>query len=393
VTPHRPPPIRGESRVIAFYVSGHGFGHASRTIEVINACATLAPSTTIIIRTAAAKWLFDVTLRTPAEFHHVVCDVGVVQTDSLHIDIEGTLREATRFYADLERRADQEAAFLRARRVDLVVADMPPLGLAAADRAGIPAIAMGNFTWDWIYSGYPEIVAGAPDLVPAIRRTHSLASLVVRLPMWGGFDGFRCPVVDVPLVARHSSRDPSEVRALIGVCDGDRMVLASFGGLGIAGLNLEPLARIAGYTVVTTGHALGLTGGLPKGVVLLDDAEVYAKGLRYEDLVRAADVVVTKPGYGILAECLANHTAVLYTSRGHFVEYDLMVAVMPGFLRCRFIGHDDLDSGRWQPHLDLLLAQPAPPTRPATDGADHAARHVLRLLSADGPTGSPTRRR
>ena len=32
--------------------------------------------------------------------------------------------------------------------------------------------------------------------------------------------------------------------------------------------------------------------------------------------MRAADVVVTKPGYGIISECIANDTAILYTSRG-----------------------------------------------------------------------------
>jgi len=364
--------------VIAFYISGHGFGHASRAIEVINAVAAQAPSTPIIIRTAAARWLFDVTLRAATDYYHAVCDVGVLQTDSLHLDIAATFREASRFYADVERRAEDEAAFLREQHVELVVADLPPLGLMAAARAGIPSVAMGNFTWDWIYSGYAEAERDAPGLVDTIRRSHGLASLAIRLPMWGGFDGFNCPIVDVPFVARHSTRDPSDVRARIGVPTTTRMVLASFGGLGIAGLNLEPLGRADGYTIVTTGHALGLTGDIPNRVVVLDDAELYASGLRYEDLVRAADVVVTKPGYGILAECVANDTAVLYTSRGQFVEYEVMVAAMPDFLRCRFIAHDDLYAGRWNDHLDALLAQPAPPTRPATNGADLAASLILR---------------
>ena len=365
--------------MIAFYISGHGFGHASRAIEVINAVAAQAPSTPIIIRTAAAKWLFDVTLRAAAEYHHVVCDVGVLHTDSLHLDIAATFREASRFYADIETRAEREAAFLREQHVALVVADLPPLGLMAAARAGIPSVAMGNFTWDWIYGGYAEAERDAPGLVETIRRSHGPVSLAIRLPLWGGFDGFDCPIIDVPFVARHSTRDPSDVRSRIGVAPATRMVLASFGGLGIAGLNLEPLASADAYTVVTTGHALGLTGEVPSRVVVLDDAEISASGLRYEDLVRAADVVVTKPGYGILAECVANHTAVLYTSRGRFAEYDVMVAAMPEFLRCRHIAHDDLYAGRWQEHLDALLAQPAPPTRPATNGADVAASLITGL--------------
>jgi hypothetical protein len=39
-------------------------------------------------------------------------------------------------------------------------------------------------------------------------------------------------------------------------------------------------------------------------------------GLRDEGLVAAVDVVVSKPGFGIIAECIANDTVLLYTSRG-----------------------------------------------------------------------------
>ncbi len=107
---------------------------------------------------------------------------------------------------------------------------------------------------------------------------------------------------------------------------------------------------------------------------------MYADGFRYEDLVRAVDVVATKPGYGIISECLANDTALLYTSRGDFIEYDVLVEAMPRFLRSAFIGHDDLFAGDWTPHLDALLAQAEPPERPATDGADVAAARLLAMI-------------
>jgi hypothetical protein len=40
---------------IVFYVSGHGFGHASRTIEVNNAVLAQRPDTRIGVRTAAPR--------------------------------------------------------------------------------------------------------------------------------------------------------------------------------------------------------------------------------------------------------------------------------------------------------------------------------------------------
>jgi len=376
VTHARPRPSRPKP-VVVFYISGHAFGHASRCIEVINATLEADPGVEIVVRTSAARWLFDVTVRGRVEFHARVCDTGVVQRDSLNLDERRTVEEAARFTAALDALAAEESAFLRHRGATLVVGDIPPLAFTAAHLAGLPAVAMGNFTWDWIYAGYREAIAGWPDLVPGIRRAYDHASLALRLPMWGGFEPWGSPIVDVPFVARHSAREADDVRALIGVPPGQRMALASFGGLGISGLPLAPLGRLERWSVVTTAHALEAVGSPPPGVVVLEDASVYGRGLRYEDLVRAADVVVTKPGYGIIAECLANDAAILYTDRGHFAEYDVLVAAMPKYLRCRFMPRDDLFLGRWQDHLDAVLAQPAPAERPRTDGAAVAAGYLL----------------
>jgi hypothetical protein len=371
--------------VVVFYISGHGFGHASRLIEVINALGAARPDIRCLIRTSAARWLFDVTLRVPAELRPVQTDTGVVQRDSLHLDVEATTRAARQFYEGFETRASDEARFLRDCGATLVVGDIPPLAFEAAWAAGLPSIALSNFTWDWIYEAYPELLRDAPDVVPTIRRAYAHVTHALRLPMWGGFEGWACPVQDIPFVARHARHTRDEVRARLGIDTDRRMVLASFGGLGIAELDLTPLGQLDGYTIVTTGHALGCSGSVPGSVLLLDDRGVYESGLRYEDLVGAADVVVTKPGYGIIAECVAHDTALLYTSRGQFAEYDVLVAAMPRFLRCRFMDHDDLYAGRWLAHLDALRLQPAPLERPRTDGDNVAAAAILAMASGAPP--------
>ncbi len=109
----------------------------------------------------------------------------------------------------------------------------------------------------------------------------------------------------------------------------------------------------------------------------ISEQELYGRGLRYEDLVRAADVVATKPGYGIISEAIANHTALLYTSRGHFAEYDVLVREMPKYLRAEFIEQHDLLSGNWRAALKRLLDKPAPPVNPDLNGAEVAAAEIL----------------
>ena len=75
--------------MIVFYISGHGFGHAARDIEVINALLARQPDVQVHVRTSAPRWLFDLTVRGRVGFHAVETDVGVVQRDSLTPDIPG----------------------------------------------------------------------------------------------------------------------------------------------------------------------------------------------------------------------------------------------------------------------------------------------------------------
>ena len=145
---------------------------------------------------------------------------------------------------------------------------------------------------------------------------------------------------------------------------GDRpFVLVSFGPGGLDGLDM-PYAAIA--------EAERLT-------VLAPGLELPAP-LAYQDVVAAADVVISKPGYGIVSDCVANGTALLYTSRGRFIEDEVFVAEMPHVLRCRYLPQPDLLAGRWGDAVRALLAQPEAPERPRVDGSAVAAAEILNLL-------------
>jgi L-arabinokinase len=122
-------------------------------------------------------------------------------------------------------------------------------------------------------------------------------------------------------------------------------------------------------------------------LITINEEGMYDAGIRYEDLMGAAEAVVTKPGYGVISEAIANDAAMLYTSRGHFPEYDVLVEEMPKYLRNAFISQDDVASGKWEPHIDKLLAQPKIKKKPETNGADVAAEILLKAL--DKPPKKP----
>ena len=62
---------------IVFYVSGHGFGHTSRTIEVIHAVLRACPEAHIVVKTSAPHRLFARTPRRDGcELVELQCDRG-----------------------------------------------------------------------------------------------------------------------------------------------------------------------------------------------------------------------------------------------------------------------------------------------------------------------------
>lgn len=371
------------AQAIVFYISGHGYGHASRMIEVINAIFARRPETRIGVRTSAPRWLFDLTVKGRINFSNLEADTGVVQIDSLTLDEADSVRRAAAFHADLVTRAASETRVLREIDAGLVVGDIPPLAFSVAASAGIPSIAIGNFTWDWIYGDYPRTRL-APTLLPAVRSAYAKAYMALRLPMAGGFQTIG-NVKDIPFIARHATKSREEVCKALNIPSNKPLVLVSFGGYGLSSLDTDTLAKFKKYTVVTTTNVpLGRkkdTATERKGsFISLDEEAIYDSKVRYEDLVAAADAVVTKPGYGIIAECAANDAAILYTSRGHFIEYDVLIKEMPKYVRSAFIGQEELFSGKWEPHLDKLLAQPKPRKAPDTSGADVAADILLQTL-------------
>ena len=370
-----------------FYVSGHGFGHTIRQIEILNALSSLDPTLPIVIRTSAPQWLFERTARGAWTLVPGDVDTGVVQHDSLTLDAAVTIERAAAFYRDLEARAREEAGLLRRHDASVVIADAPPLACAAAAIAGVPSAICANFTWDWIYAAYAAELRTAPGLLAVIRGAYARASAGWRMPMHGGFETV-APIVDLPFVARQPRQDVTreELRRALGLPTDRPLALISFGGYGAQPLPLDRLDCGPEWGIVLVERNLppesgshGRSAGLQACPIRLDESAIYSAGLRYQDVVRAVDVVITKPGYGIISDCVASGTAILYTSRGRFAEYEVLVGEMPKYLRCRFIGNDDLRSGRWREPLEELLALPAPPERPRVDGAGVVAGMIAGL--------------
>ncbi len=362
---------------LLFYISGHGFGHASRDIQIVNALARRLPGLRVALRTMVPEWFLQSSLTTTVEIIPGDTDVGVVQPDSLSIDEAETARRAASFYGRFDERVAREVELIRSLEPSLVAGDIPPLAFAAAAGAGVPSVAISNFTWDWIYGGLPGFDALAPGVRALIARANAQATCTLRLPFAGGFASMRS-IENVPLVARRATLTKRDTRSRLGLRSDRPVVLATFGGHG-GNIPLERAADNDRFQLVATDYEVGAHLPPHRNLRVVSGEELRRCGATYTDLLAASDVVATKLGYGIVSECLTNGVALLYALRGPFIEQDTFIREMPAVMRSLQIGADDLRDGRWADSVDALLAQRLPAPPPHADGAEVVARRMVEM--------------
>lgn len=111
----------------------------------------------------------------------------------------------------------------------------------------------------------------------------------------------------------------AQARAALGIAEGTELVLMLFGGKGAA--QMEPLAR-ALLSTDPSWHVLAICGDNPELLQRLAALDSVAAGRlhrlgftdRIADYMAAADVLLTKPGPGSLAEAFHERLAVVVTS-------------------------------------------------------------------------------
>jgi L-arabinokinase len=349
--------------VLAAYATGHGYGHLTRLCEVLRAVRAAAPDVSMTLVGQVPEPLARRAGPPGLAFRAAASDVGLVQRDALSIDEAATAERCRAFDATWKARVDEEAAFLRTSGARAVLADVPALAFEAAARAGIPALGLANFSWDWVYrhlaTRQPSLAASADRAA----RAYARADLLLELPFAGDLSAFprRDPV---GLVARRPRIPRPEARRRLGL-DARPTALVSFGGT--AGPSLDPasLARERDLRFLLTEE--------------LPEERLASLGLDYPDLIGAVDVVVTKPGYGTVSDAIGAGTRLVYTDRGDFPEYSILVRDMVRWLACEYLPSGEVRAGRIAGAVRRVLERPMPPA-PEMGGAARAAARVLAAL-------------
>jgi hypothetical protein len=363
---------------IVYYVSGHGYGHSIRSAEIMAQLLEVIPDCHIHVRTSAPSWLFAGLPSGSAEVAPVEFDSGVVEENSaLTINPGATIERAMAFLRDSSSVVSSEVAFIRQSRGSLIVTDIPYLAGNVAAEAGVPSMAVCNFTWDWIYEPYCQCRDSCSSLLERIRDGYSRIHMCLRLPFSHTFHTFP-EAVDVPLVARRSVRDRNEILRVAGLDARDTRPRVLIGMRhSVSQSTLLSVARSCGDFVFVVPEP---TTGVP-----CENVHVVPVGrtLSFVDLLTVCDVVVCKLGYGILADSISCKTAVLFPPREGFREDEILHPEANRWARILEITQQDFRGGNWNPYLQNLIAMPMPREEPRLDGARVCAQLIATRATDD----------
>lgn len=353
-------------------ISAHGFGHAAQVVPVLNAVGRRVPDLRVLLRTTVPHSFFTNRLAVPFDVQPVRQDVGCIQKGPLSIDVAATWHAHHQFHLTWKERLQAEVSAILSARPDLILADTPYLAVTAGAEAGIPTIALMNFTWDLVLSAFtppPEIPHEA--LLHAIRQAYAHADLALRItpaPVVANFHR----LLDVGPIAEPASPDRDRLAACLQLAPGERTVLVGFGGIPLATLPFEALRAATRYRFL-------FDGSIPPG----NQRFVSTRSLpfSFKELLASVDVIMTKPGYGTVVEAVALGIPLVYIRRYNFADEQPLVEFLHRHGRGIELSQQDFTAGRWLTALDSAVALLSPPfPHPTMSGAEDAAELLATFL-------------
>lgn len=356
---------------VAYYVTAHGYGHGVRSCDVIRALNRLYPKLPIVVvsnhppsffRNRLGEGLY--TIR-PGSF-----DFGMVQLDSIRVNVQESLKGVLQLYDHRKELVAQEVDFLKSYRIGLVVVDIPGIPLESAELLGIPSIAVANFSWDWIYSAYVAADPRWESQVRIYQYEYSKTDLLLRLPFSPEMRAFP-RVEDIPLVASPGQNRRHEIAGLTGADSRKEWILVSFTTLEWNDAALDNVARLDAcefFTVLPLEWRRGNIHAIDRDAIC------------YSDVIASMDGVITKPGFGILSDCLVNKKPLIYADRSDFLEYAVLEAAIKKYFKHLHIPAEKLYRGEVGEAIEKLWSQPEPSMTLASGGAAVAARRMREYL-------------
>lgn len=289
---------------IAYYISDHGFGHASRNIPIIRYILEIDNEILVHIKTGLNQGNFikesikDLKNNENVKFYLNKMDIGLVlKENSLDIDKGNLSKEVSDYIVSWNRKIKEENIFLRENNIDLIISDIVPWIFKCSDELSIKSILISNFTWVDIYKEHlDENICN--EYIKCYKKANYVFLYNMFLPsMLEYVDKYE----EVGLVCRKfDDKKVLEIRRKYN----KPKVFVSVGRSVELNSSLD-VSNLEYHFIVT------------EGIKLIGDNVTYLskETNNTQDYIKGSDYIITKAGWGTVAECLIGNKKFAVLSR------------------------------------------------------------------------------
>lgn len=293
-------------KLIAFYISNHGFGHAARNIPIIEDMLIHNKDLKIIVKTAEKQLQF---MKQSLEkfspkiaYYESNNDIGLIlKKGSIKVDktkLENTLNE---FVNKWNAKIQEEKQFLIDNEVDLVVSDITPWIFKSSKQANIKSIFISNFTWVEIYRELFD-----SDIYWEYLKCYELVDFALVYPISCDIEKYFKKYKRVGLCCRQFNEDKIDE---------------------IRNQHNKPIVFVSVGRSVCLDRILNVEN-LPYDFIYTDGINLVGKNTTYlpidtnntNDYIKASDYVITKAGWSTTAEAICARKPMLVINRDEVVE-------------------------------------------------------------------------
>lgn len=305
-------------------ISAHGFGHMAITAPVLERLHELAPGWRMTVSSGLADSVLRSRIRCPFEVVPDRSDFGLRMHRDLSVDAPSTIADYAAIHADWDENVARRVEWLKESGCDLLLANISYLNIAAADRAGIPSIALCPLNWADLYRYFaPDSTpcnAVFEQMVTAYNRARVFLAPRPCMPMPNFHN-----VEIIPPVAQLGRDRRTLIRELFDLDASTKLVLLALGGQE-ADFEVDGLPVIENTCWITDDR-----WGLRRDDILPSSRP----GLTFPDLLASCDLLVAKPGYGAFTEAACLGKPVVYMRRPGWPEEIYLIEWLRRYVPCR----------------------------------------------------------
>lgn len=293
-------------KLVIFYLSDHGFGHAARNIPIIRELLAIDETLKIIVKTGFAQGEFIQSNFLDESRLSVIkesMDVGLVlKPMSFELDVP-TLEERVKQYIESwEQQIEREVQFLTHKQPDLIVSDIVPWVFRAAKQTNITSVLISNFTWVEIYEEYLRA-----ELVKAYQDCYDLADEVLMYEL-----------------------SSSKMKERFVKYDEVSLCAREFDLLAVAEIQSryeKPLVFVSVGRSVDLAEEIDVSNE-PYHFIVTEGIQLVGENVTYlaketpntHDYLCASEFVITKAGFGTVAEALLAKKKIAVIERDRIAE-------------------------------------------------------------------------